>query len=101
MALRFTYINPFVPWRMTTAERDAEVNWPDWVVIFNITTSTIQQYDGDIWRDLVTIFGTPSATLNMIAWNTTEKYYGRVTRKHCTSHNTELANWKRLITVGS
>ena len=100
MPLRFTYINPFVPWRMTTAERDAEVNWPDWVVIFNITTSTIQQYDGDIWRDVVTIFGTPSAG-NYMAWNATEEYWEPVDSAHGTSQHTEFANWKLIYTDGS
>lgn len=74
MPLRFTYINPFIPWRMTTAERDAEVNWPDNAVIMNTSVERIQQFVGEAWVDIAEFTGTPSDE-DYLVWNDADKRF--------------------------
>ena len=101
MSWEFVQQNPLKFKEYTTSARDALGDAPDRVVIYNTTVDRIQIFDGDQWQDVVSLVGTPSSTLNMIAWNNTEKYFEPVTRKHGTSQHTEFANWKLIYTDGS
>jgi hypothetical protein len=71
MALRFVYLSPFIPYRMTTAERDAEANWPDYAVIENTTVGRIQQFVDEEWVDVAEFYGTP-ADEDVLVWDIAE-----------------------------
>lgn len=74
MPLTFTYLKPCIFWRMTTAERDAEPNWPAYATICNTDVHRIQRLVQDEWVDVAEFNGTP-ADEDYLVWNDTEKVW--------------------------